>query len=146
MELAEAIQQSLPLQILIPSPRRPLQTEPHLVAEMFVVDTSSGRAIVWLEPFWCEGSDLQVCRIGYASPRSAHAGRRWTDEQPRYGPRCLAYQKPFVIERVDQDSLVWAEWKAWHDWRAKKGLKCDRDAAWRRVETELRDLNLRRLV
>jgi hypothetical protein len=146
MELAEAIQESLPLQVLLPNPRRPLQIEPHLVAEVFVVDTSYGPAVVWLEPFWCGSPDPQVCRIAYASPRLGRGGRRWADQQPRYGPRCLAYQKPFIIERLGQDSPASAERRAWDRWRAEKDRDCDRDAAWRRVETELRDLNIRRLV
>jgi hypothetical protein len=145
MELVDAVRQMLPLQIRIPEPRRPLQTAPHCAAEVFLVETRYGPAVVWLEPFWCERPEDQVCRIAYANPKAMSSATRWVDQDPHYGPRCLAYLKPFVIEQACRDSAVWKDCEVWRRQRAARGTPCGRRAAWMRVKAELSDIITKRL-
>lgn len=53
MELEEAVKQRVPLQIRIPNPRNPRAPTVGAVAEVFLVETRQGPAVVWLDPFWC---------------------------------------------------------------------------------------------
>jgi len=146
MELAEAIRQLTPLQLQIPNPRRPLQWQAHCAAEVFLVKTTRGPAVVWVEAFWCRADTDRVAHIAYASPRRQGAEDRWIDQDPRYGPHCLAYQRPVVIERVTKTSPVWRDHKAWQVWRAGQGSACGRRAAWQRVQNELGPLIQERLT
>lgn len=71
---------------------------------------------------------------------------RWVDNDPRLGPQCIPYQKPFVMERLGSDSPAWQDYKAWQSWRAMKGRDCGRRAAWQRVSRELQNIVERRLT
>ena len=116
MEFDEALRRQLPLQIRIANPRKPLETLVRPVAQAFLVDTTHGRAVIWLDPFWCDGTREETCHIAYATPRSDPKLERWLDNDPRYGPRCLAYQKPFLMELLKPESPAWSEYRAWRDW------------------------------
>lgn len=146
MDLAEAITQLVPLQLRIPDPKKPLDLATHYAAEVFLADTSHGTAVVWIEPFWCDKPDTPVARIAYAVPTRQGSEDRWVDNDPRYGPCCIPYQKPVVLERLLRGSPAWQDYKAWQTWRGMKGKACGRRAAWQRIEQELPDLNLRRLT
>lgn len=145
MELAEAIGRLMPLQLQIPNPREPLTLKAHCAADVFLVESVNGAAVVWLEAFWCRGETARLARIAYANPRQDRSNDRWVDYDPRFGPHCLAYQNPFIIERLSRESPVWREYQAWQLWRATQGSVCGRQSAWRRVEYELGDLIERRL-
>lgn len=140
MEFQEALKKRLPLQIRLPNPRRPLESGVRHVAEAFLVDTTQGPAVVWLDPFWCGGLPEQVCHIAYASPRGDAKSERWIDNDPRYGPRCLAYQKPFLMERLDPESPAWSEYEAWRGWLDGKPDLCGREAAWAQVKAAFGEL------
>jgi len=146
MELSDALRQLIPLQVRIPNPRNPLEMIPHCAAEVFLVDTEHGAAVVWLDAFWCERPQSRVCHIAYATPYRHASGERWIDQDPRYGPRCLAYQKPFIIERLTRTSPLWQEFTGWQAWRAMKGRECARRSAWLRVEDELSGIVTKRLT
>jgi hypothetical protein len=146
MDLAEAIKQLVPLQVLIPNPRKPLELNAHCVAEIFLAGTTHGNAVVWLEPGWCDEPDRAVVHVAYAEPIRRGDADRWVDSDPRFGPRCIAYQKPVVIERLDPASSAWRDYRAWQTWRAMKGKACGRRAAWQRVEQELGEILLQRLT
>jgi hypothetical protein len=146
MDLAEAIKQLVPLQVRIPNPKKPLDLDPHYAAEVFVVDTAHGAAVVWLDPFWCDKPDDPVVHIAYAEPIRQRDEERWVDNDPRYGPRCIAYQKPFIIERLRRESSAWQDYKAWQAWRGMKGKECGRRAAWSRAEQDLPGLIHQRLT
>jgi hypothetical protein len=146
MDLTEAIRLLVPLQLRVPNPRRPLELDTRCAAEVFLVQTAHGKAVIWVEPFWCDQLDQPVARISYAEPIRSGAADRWVDNDPRYGPGCLPYQKPFVMERLGKDSPAWRAYKAWQTWRATKGKVCGRRAAWQRVEQELGDVLERRLA
>jgi hypothetical protein len=132
MELAEAIKRLIPLQVVLPDRRHPLTTVAQYAAEVFLADTTAGPAVIWLEPFWCERPES--CHIAYAQPRAREGGSRWVDPEPRFGPGCLAYQKPVILERVDQTSGNWEVHQAWLRWREGKEEHCGRKAAWTQVE------------
>ncbi|WP_373508223.1 hypothetical protein [Thiocapsa sp.] len=87
-----------------------------------------------------------MCRISYADPLETKAETRWVDHEPRYGPHCIAYQKPFLVERLTSDSPAWTAYLAWSIRRARKERECDRDAAWKRIEAELAGIVTARLV
>ncbi|KAA6185525.1 hypothetical protein F2Q65_08585 [Thiohalocapsa marina] len=146
MELADAIRQHIPLQIRLPDPRRPLVLDSRYVAEAFLVQTRHGPGLVWLDAFWCKWPDLEVCHIAYATPVAKDDEQRWVDQYPRYGPGCLAYQKPVIVERLDADSQAWIDYKVWQNWRAVHHADCDREAAWRHVETVLSGIDIQRRV
>ncbi len=146
MNLAEAIRQFVPLELCIPNPRKPLELDSRCAAEVFVVETSHGPGVVWLEPFWCEKPDEQVAHIAYVDPTRHGDTDRWVDNDPRYGPRCIPYQKPFVIRRLGRDSAAWRDYKAWQTWRAMKGKACGRRTAWQRAEQELAGIVESRLL
>jgi hypothetical protein len=146
MNLEEALALGFPLQVQVPDRRKPLTTRIHYAAEVFLVDTTHGPAVIWLEPFWCEAAAAEACHIAYASPASNGSAMRWVDQQPRYGPKCLAYQKPFVIERLDEQSEAWGRYQEWQRWQARQPAGSDRAAAWRQVETTFSELGLVRLV
>jgi len=146
MDFAEAINQLVPLQVLIPNPRKPLELDAHCVAEMFLVGTTHGNAVVWLEPSWCDKPDEAVVQVAYAQPIRRGDADRWVDSDPRFGPRCIAYQKPVVIERIDQTSPAWRDYRAWQTLRAIRGRASGRRAAWRRVEQEVGEMLLQRLT
>ena len=146
MELKDAIRQLIPLQVQIPNPRKPLQLVAHCTAEVFVVDTTRGPAIVWVDPFWCERPNEATCHIAYAEPRAQSDPERWVDNEPRYGPKCLAYQKPVTFERLKPQSPAWKDFQSWQHWRSGRGADCGRQAAWQRVEQELEQIVLSRVV
>lgn len=146
MDLADAIRSLTPLQLQIPDRRRPLQLKAHCVADAFLVETKQGPAVVWVEAFWCKEQTGPVARIAYAQPQQTGSTERWVDHDPRYGPQCLAYQRPFIIERLSQASPAWRDYKAWQHWRAAQGSACGRRAAWQRVEQELGDGIVQRLT
>jgi hypothetical protein len=140
MDLAQAIKQLVPLQLLIPNPRKPLDLEARCVAEIFLVETTHGSAVVWLEPYWCDKPDEPVVQVVYAQPVRRGAADRWVDNDPRFGPRCIAYQKPVIIERLERGSPRWRDYRAWQTWRSGNGKECARNAAWQRVEQELGEI------
>jgi hypothetical protein len=146
MDLAEAIKQLIPLQVRIPNPRKPLDLDAHCAAEVFLVETPQGIAVVWVEPYWCDKPDETVAHIAYAAPVCLGDEPRWVDNDPRFGPHCIPYQKPFVMERLGPESSAWKEYKAWQSWRAMKGKDCGRRAAWQRIARELPDVVRRRLT
>jgi hypothetical protein len=128
MELAEAIQLLTPLQVRLPDRTHPLQTAARPAAEVFLVDTTDGPAVVWLDPFWCREPG-GAWHIAYASPRSNGTQRCWVDHEPHYGPHCLAYQKPVVFERLSPESPAWSEYEAWLHYRGEQGMGCCHTAA-----------------
>ncbi len=146
MTLAEAIKQGIPLQVVLPNRQRPFELDRRSVAEIFLAETRLGTAVLWLEPYWCERPIEKVCRISYADPLETKAETRWVDHEPRYGPHCIAYQKPFLVERLTSDSPAWTAYLAWSIRRARKERECDRDAAWKRIEAELAGIVTARLV
>lgn len=146
MDLAGAIRNLTPLQLQIPVPRRPLQLKAHCVADAFLVETERGPAVVWVEVFWCNEQAGSVARIAYARPQQNGSEERWVDHDPRYGPQCLAYQRPFIIERLSQESPAWRDYKARQHWRASQGNACGRRAAWQRIEQDLGDSIVQRLT
>lgn len=146
MTFAEAIKQGIPLQVVLPNRLRPFELERRNVAEIFLAETRLGAAVIWLEPYWCEMPIEKVCRISYADPLETTAESRWIDREPRYGPHCIAYQKPFLVERLTSASPDWNAYSAWSIRRAGKGRDCDREAAWKRIEAELAGIVTARLV
>jgi hypothetical protein len=140
MTFAEAIKQGIPLQVVLPNRRKPFELDRRSVAEIFLAETRLGAAVIWLEPYWCEMPIEKVSRISYADPLETTAETRWADQEPRYGPHCIAYQKPFLVERLTSASPAWNEYSAWSIRRVGKGRECDRDAAWKRVESELKGI------
>jgi len=149
MELAEAIKRRLPLQVRLPDRQRPLETAVQYAAEVFLVETAQGPGVVWLDPFWCDSSPpppTKICHISYAKPWFDPGRGRWVDQDPRYGPRCLAWQKPFLMERLEQGSPAWGDYKAWKIWSSGKAGTCGRRAAWRLIEETFGELILKRLA
>lgn len=146
MDLADAIKQLVPLQVRLPNPKKPLDLDAHYAAEVFLAETTHGLAVVWLDPYWCDKPDAGVAHIAYADPARQRDAERWVDNDPRFGPHCIPYQKPFVMERIRRDSPAWQPYKHWQSWRAMKGQDCGRRAAWQRVERELADVVRRRLT
>jgi hypothetical protein len=146
MTFAEAIKQGIPLQVVLPDRRRPFELDRRGVAEIFLAETTLGAAVIWLEPDWCEMPIRKVARISYADPLEKTPESRWVDEEPRYGPHCIAYQKPFLVERLTSASPAWNAYSAWSIRRAGKGRDCDREAAWKRIEAELAGIVTARLV
>lgn len=144
MELTEAIERLIPLQVVLPDRRRPLTTAPQYAAEAFVAETRTGNAIIWLDPFWCE--QTSACHIAYAAPKADTSGKRWVDQDPRYGPGCLAYQRPVIFERLERESSAWEAYVAWQHWRSQHADDCGRQAAWQRVEECFGDQILARRV
>jgi len=146
VELDQALKERLPLQIRIPNRRKPLVTDTRAVAEVFLVETTHGPAVVWLDPFWCGMPPEEACHIAYATPHPVAEAERWVDHNPRYGPRCLAYQKPFLLERLDRDSPAWHEYQTWQHWQARRPQHCGRAAAWVLVTATLGALIVARRV
>lgn len=146
MEFDEAVKRRVPLQVCLPNPRRPLTTSVRAVAEVFLVETKQGSAVVWLDPFWCAAPPDEACHIAYAMPRRDQKSERWLDNDPRYGPKCLVYQKPFLMERLTRASSAWVEHKAWRAWLEERAVRCGRKAAWTRVGLALGDLIVARRV
>jgi hypothetical protein len=145
MEFADALRAGASLQIYLPDRLKPLHVRARPVAEAFLVSTDHGDAVVWLDPYWCD-LNRDVCHLAYATPEARANGERWVEKNPRFGPRCIAYLKPVVFERLDRNSANWNEFERWWRWRTAKGRTCDRDAAWQRVQSELSDINPRRLA
>jgi hypothetical protein len=146
MELTDAIKQLVPLQVRMPERLRPLHLESHYAAEVFLVETTAGQGVVWVDPFWCDKPNERTCHIAYARPASDLDDRRWVDNDPRFGPDCIPYQKPFVLERLTQRSPAWKDYRTWQEWRAARGKECGRQAAWQRVQTELSGIVRRRVA
>jgi hypothetical protein len=69
MEFAEALKRHLRLQVQIPDRTKPLETLVRYAAEVFLVETAQGPAVIWLDPFWCDRSSAESCHIAYVSPR-----------------------------------------------------------------------------
>lgn len=137
MELDEAIKRLIPLQVRLVNRQSPIEPVPYYAAEVFLADTKYGAAVIWLDPFWFE--EAGRCHITYADPRWDEATNRWIDQQPRWGPGCIAYQKPVIFERVDAESSAWESYRAWQHWRAGKGDEYGRRAAWKHVEAAYGD-------
>jgi hypothetical protein len=153
MELADAIKRLIPLQVRLPDPKHPLQLEPGAVAEVFLVDTVQGPAVVWLDPFWCDAANGTSghsghCHIAYASPVGQPMDERWSDHDPAFGPHCIPWQKPFIIERLHPDpaSPAWRTYKAWQQRRSADSRACGRRAAWERVQRRFGPLIRQRVV
>ena len=146
MDFHEAIKNRVPLQVRLPNPKRPLVSGVRAVAEVFLVETTQGPAVVWLDPFCCGEPPEQACHIAYANPRSNGRADRWLDNDPRYGPKCLVYQKPFLMERLGRESPAWPECKAWQAWRQDKADRCGRRAAWEHVRAVFGGLIVARRV
>ncbi|MCF7982834.1 MAG: hypothetical protein K9L70_00365 [Thiohalocapsa sp.] len=146
MELTDAIKLLVPLQVRMPQRTRPLQLCSHYAAEVFVVETVNGRGVVWVDPYWCDKPSDAVCHIAYARPAGDADDNRWIDRDPRYGPNCIPYQKPFVLERLTRESSTWNDYRSWQAWRAARGKACDRQAAWQRVRSELSHVVERRVA
>jgi hypothetical protein len=68
MKFSEAVKRLLPLQVRLPDRYNPLLTVVRYVAEVFIVETIHGPAIVWLDPFWSERSPEAACHIAYVRP------------------------------------------------------------------------------
>ena len=141
MTLAQALHEGAVFQIYLPNRYKPLQVMPRPVGEMFLVMTDHGQGLVWVDPYWCELLGGDVCHLVYASPQASADGTRWIDGHPRWGPHCLAYVKPVIVERLDWTCSAWEEFERWQRWRDKKGKACGRAAAWQRVQSELADLH-----
>lgn len=137
MDFQEAILTRVPLQLRIPNPRRPLEICVHPVAEAFLVETIRGPGVIWLDPFWCDSRGAEACHIAYASPQYDPRAERWIDPNPRYGPKCLAYQKPFVVELLNSESPAGDQYQTWLAWRKCRSEECDRAAAWASVQRTL---------
>ncbi|WP_295539676.1 hypothetical protein [uncultured Thiohalocapsa sp.] len=146
MDLTQAIKQFLPLQVRMPNPRKPLELDTHYAAEVFLAETPQGAAVIWLDPYWCDQPDAGTVHIAYAAPVALGDAERWVDNDPRFGPRCIPYQKPFVLERLRRDSPAWPTYQDWQTRRATRGKDCARHAAWQRVEHELGELVRRRIT
>jgi hypothetical protein len=144
MEFTEALKRHIPLQVRIPDRTKPLETLARYAAEVFLVETQQGPAVVWIDPFWCERSAAESYHIAYASPKPNAKPGRWVDPEPRYGPHCIAYQNPFVMEQLEHNSSAWADYKAWQIWRDGRGEQCGRRAAWKRVEAAFGELIVKR--
>lgn len=142
MELAEAIKRLIPLQVRLVDRKRPFETVPHYAAEVFLADTAYGPAVIWLDPFWWE--QAASLHAAYAEPRWNEAKKCWIDQNPRYGPCCIAYQKPVILERVDRKSSAWEAHRAWQHWRVGKGNEYGRRAAWKQVDAHFGDQILAR--
>jgi hypothetical protein len=175
MELAEAIKRRLPLQVLLPDRSHPMRLQSHATAEMFLAETAHGPVVIWVDLGWCDvpaesgllGATAAVegaataatprvaangpgavaaCHIAYAYPRFQAAAERWVDEDPMYGPHCIPWQKPVIIERLLPQSPRWNDYQAWQSRRFAAGLGCARPAAWQQVERVYGRLIHRRVV
>jgi hypothetical protein len=132
--------------VRIPDQANPLETRMRYAAEVFIVETRRGPAVVWLDPFWCEHPSRGKCHIAYAKPNGNGGPGRWVDNDPRYGPGCLVCQKPFVMEHLEHESSAWADYKAWQIWREGKSQDCGRKAAWALTTEAFGDLILERII
>lgn len=74
------------------------------MSDVFLVETTYGPGVVWLDPFWCGAAPEETCHIAYANPCRDAGSERWLHNDPRYGPKCLVYQKPFLMERMERES------------------------------------------
>jgi hypothetical protein len=146
LKFSDALRQGTPLQIYLPNRYKPLQVTPRPIAEAFLVATDHGEALVWLDPYWCDPERNDACHVAYAKPQVKRSGNCWVDHKPRFGPHCLAYLNPVVVERIDWASHIGHAFKLWQAWCADKDARCGRTAAWRRVKRELADLNPRQLA
>ena len=161
MELADAIKRLMPLQVQMPDPKRPLQLHAVPVAEVFLVETVRGAAVVWLDLFWCASArgnpeplvnaalpsrTARQCHIAYAVPRPQSGADRWVDDYPSFGPRCIAWQKPFIIERLHPGSEGWRRYMDWQSQRSSYGSASGRQAAWCHAEKVFGRLILARVV
>jgi hypothetical protein len=146
MEFAEALRRRLPLQVRLPVHSNPLKTNVRYAAEVFMVETAFGPAVVWLDPFWCNDPTKLSCHIAYASPKEDADNERWIDKDPRYGPFCLVSQKPFVMEPLDSASPAWGEYKAWRSWRRGRAEHFGRKAAWDAAQHAFQELRIERRV
>jgi hypothetical protein len=161
MELADAIKRLMPLQVQMPDPKSPLQLQAVPAAEVFLVETVVGAAVVWLDLFWCASecgdpepavnaplpsSKASRCHIAYAVPRPQSGADRWVDDYPSFGPRCIAWQKPFAIERLSPQSAGWRLYLDWQSRRVSYGGSAGRNAAWRHVKMAFEGLIRSRIV
>lgn len=143
IELAETIQRLIPLQVRLPNRYRPLSYTARYAAELYLAMTGKGRAVIWLDAFWCDKAPLDACHIAYAEPQpqvmpSEEADRpdmlRWVDNHPRWGPHCIPYQRPVIIEPIHRDSPAWPDFEAWRNARSVRGTRCNRNAGWKHVK------------
>ncbi|NEV64486.1 hypothetical protein [Thiorhodococcus minor] len=145
MQFAEAIKQAMPLQVLVPQRTNPLERQFRCVAEVFLVDTASGTGVVWLEPYWPAEVERRVAQICYADP-VAKDPMSWIDNSPRFGPFCIAYQKPFLMGRLTSESPLWRALLDWQAWRHARRSQCLRSLAWERAANELMAIEPQRLI
>lgn len=146
MDFAEALRRRIPLQVRLPDPTQPLEPRVRYAAEVFLVETVQGPAVVWLDPFWYDKTPEAACHIAYARPDGDSGPGRWVDNEPRYGPRCSVCQKPFLMEHLERGSPAWPDFKAWQLWREGKADRCGRKAAWKRVAEVFGGLIIERRV
>lgn len=143
IELAEAIQRLIPLQVCLPNRYRPLTDTARYAAELYIALTSTGRAIIWLDGFWCDKEPVDACHIAYAEPKpqpteakgpDLPASLRWIDNNPRWGPHCIPYQRPVIIEPLRRGSPAWPDFEAWRNARGVRGIRCNRNAGWEHIK------------
>jgi hypothetical protein len=139
IELADAIQRLIPLQVRLPNRYRPLTDTARYAAELYLALTSRGRAVIWLDGFWCDKDPLDACHIAYAQPQpqafklpgtETAETLRWIDNHPRWGPHCIPYQRPVIIEPLSRGSPAWPDYTAWRNARGVRGVRCNRSAGW----------------
>lgn len=140
MEFSSAVDQRLPLQIRIPDRRNPLTDEYRCLAEVFIADTRLGPAVIWLEPFWHESDNQRVAGISYSAPSARPQGSLWIDDNPSFGPHCIAYQRPFVIEQLTAESPLWRDYLAWRSYAVTNQNLCSAEKAWQRAAEELAEI------
>jgi hypothetical protein len=146
MEFAQAVREGLDLQMHIPDRRRPLEPRVRYLAEVFLLETPSGPAFVWLTPEWPGRPVAECAGICYACPAPDPSGERWVDNRPRHGAKCLDYLSPIVIERLRPDSPAWQEHVEWSARRGHPERTLSREAAWRVAEAFLEGLPYRRIL
>jgi len=74
---ARSVTSRLPWTVVL-GHREPMQLVAHCPAEVFVVHTDRGPAVVWVETSWCERPNESACRIAYAEPRTSSNPDRWS--------------------------------------------------------------------
>jgi hypothetical protein len=146
MELRHVVERGHALQVCMPNPKRPLETMQCYVAEMFLLDTPTGPALLWLGPDWHEYPPGESCCICYAQPLPDASGKRWVDNRPRHGNKCLDFFNPVVIEQLDAASEAWGEHALWSEKKRLASPALDRDAAWSIAQAFLGDMHYQRML
>jgi hypothetical protein len=131
MDLKEAIQSGLELQLRMPDPASPLRKISRYLAEVYLLETPTGPAFVWLTPDWHTQPLEYSCGICYSTPQPDGTGQRWVDNRPRHGDKCLDYLSPVILERLGLDGETQDEYSRWTEQKRARGSALSRDAAWR---------------